>query len=325
MSAVAHGGAGRRDPAPGGAPSSELVPPAGRPDLERPGVGSSALPGVRSVMDRVAGENFPVASRLLAPAQRRHLLALYGFARLVDEIGDAPPGGPDGAGAEAEALLDVAEDELDRVYGDGASPEHPLMRALADTVRACGIPRAPLEALIAANRQDQWITSYDTFAALQGYCQKSANPVGHLVLHVFGAATPERMRLSDRICTGLQLTEHWQDVVEDLRRGRVYVPAEDLERFGCSRADLAIAPAPDRVRRLLRFEVERARDLLGQGAPLLGTLHGRSRWAVAGFVGGGRAALGAIERRGYDVTGGAPRASTRARAAGLLVAAWRGR
>jgi squalene synthase HpnC len=227
-------------------------------------------------MDRAGGENFPVASRLLPRRQRHHLLALYGFARLVDQLGDEAPGNPD-------LLLDLVERELDRIYGGeyrtGEEPRHLVMRRLAETVRACGIPREPLDALIAANRQDQRIHSYDTFSGLEAYCEKSANPVGCLVLHVFGAASPERLVLSDHVCTALQLAEHWQDLVEDVERGRVYVPREDLERFGCSAADLTISPAPERVRRLVGFEVERARAVLEAGAPLIGTLSGRSRCA----------------------------------------------
>jgi phytoene/squalene synthetase len=128
--------------------------------------------------------------------------------------------------------------------------------------------------------------------------------------------------LSDRICTVLQLAEHWGDVVEDAARGRVYVPAEDLVRFGCSPSDLSLSPAPDRVRRLLHFEVERARALLAAGAPLIGTMPGRPRLAVTAFVAGGRSALDAIERAGFDVSQGAPRASRAARLGALLRTAW---
>jgi squalene synthase HpnC len=198
------------------------------------------------------------------------------------------------------------------------------MRTLAETVRSCAIPREPLQALIQANRQDQHRHSYATFSELEAYCALSANPVGQLVLHVFGVATPERRALSDRVCTALQLVEHWQDIVEDSERGRVYLPAEDLERFGCAPADLAISPAPERVRALVRFEVERARSILESGAPLIATLGGRPRLAVTAFVAGGRSALGAIERSGYDVSGGAPRASRAARGAVLVKALVRG-
>jgi squalene synthase HpnC len=274
-----------------------------------------ALPDAHAVMSQAGGENFPVASRLLPAWQRRHLLALYGFARMVDDVGDEAPG-------DRLELLDVVERELDSVYH--GRPTAPVMRTLAETVRSCAIPREPLQALIQANRQDQHRHSYATFSELEAYCALSANPVGRLVLHVFGVATPERRALSDRVCTALQLAEHWQDIVEDSERGRVYLPAEDLERFGCAPADLAISPAPERVRALVRFEVERARSILESGAPLIATLGGRPRLAVTAFVAGGRSALGAIERSGYDVSGGAPRASRAARAAALVKALVRG-
>jgi squalene synthase HpnC len=268
-------------------------------------------------MGRVTDENFPVASRLLPRGQRDHLLAIYGFARLVDDVGDESAG-------DRDAALDAIERELERVfYGQ---PRHQLMRSLAVTVRACRLPRDPLEALIAANRQDQRVRTYDTFAELEAYCALSANPVGRMVLRVFDADTPARVAFSDRVCTALQLVEHWQDIAEDMERGRVYVPTEDLDLFGCSPADLAAHPAPERVRGLVSFQVARARRILDDGAPLVGTLGGRPRLAVAAFVAGGRSALTAIERAGYDVSRGAPRASGRARIAALLpalISTWR--
>ena len=270
------------------------------------------LPRAAAVLDQAGAENFPVASRALRRRDREHLMALYGYARLVDDAGDEAPG-------DRAALLDEIEAELDRIYA-GAGAEHALTRRLQATVEACDLPRAPLQALIAANRQDQVVHAYATFTELLAYCELSANPVGRLVLHVFEAATPERIALSDRVCTALQLAEHWQDVAEDLAGGRVYLPAEDMERFGVSAADLGEAPAPERVRSLLAFEVRRARGILAEGAPLVGTLRGRPRLAVAGFVAGGRAALDAIERAGCDVSAGPPRASGRARIVALIPA-----
>jgi squalene synthase HpnC len=268
------------------------------------------LPRMAAVLDQAGSENFPVASRALPRRDREHLLALYGYARLVDDAGDEAPG-------DRAALLDEVETELDRIYS-GSAPQHALTRRLAATVEACDVPRAPLQALIAANRQDQVVHAYATFTDLLGYCELSANPVGRLVLHVLDAATPERIALSDRVCTALQLAEHWQDVVEDLGRGRVYLPAEDLERFGVSAADLRRSPAPESVRSLMGFEVQRAREILAEGTPLVRTLHGRPRLAVAAFVGGGRAALDAIDRAGGDVSAGAPHATRTARARSLL-------
>jgi squalene synthase HpnC len=263
------------------------------------------LPRAAAVLDQAGAENFPVASRVLPRRDREHLLALYGYARLVDDAGDEAEG-------DRAALLDEIEIELDHIYA-GTEARHALTRRLAATIEACDLPRAPLQALIAANRQDQFVQSYATFEDLLAYCELSANPVGRLVLHVFDVATPERLALSDRVCTALQLAEHWQDVVEDLDRGRVYLPAEDLERFDVSTSDLRRSPAPEGVRSLMSFEVQRAREILADGTPLVRTLHGRPRFAVAAFVGGGRAALDAIDRAGGDVSGGAPRATRTAR------------
>jgi phytoene/squalene synthetase len=161
--------------------------------------------------------------------------------------------------------------------------------------------------LIDANRRDQRQHVYATFEELVDYCDLSANPVGELVLHIFGAATPSRIAQSDAVCTALQLLEHWQDVHEDHANGRIYLPAEDLERF-------EVAPGEfegDAYARLMSFEIARARKLLDEGAPLVGTLRGRARLAVAGYVGGGRAGLDALEA-------GSPRATKNERARASL-------
>jgi squalene synthase HpnC len=171
----------------------------------------------------------------------------------------------------------------------------------------CGVPAHPLHALIQANRQDQQVTRYPTYADLARYCELSANPVGQIVLYIFGAATRGRIASSDSICTALQLAEHWQDVAEDLGNGRIYLPTEDLDRFGCTEADLAAPTAGPAVRDLMIFEVDRASALLDEGAPLVGTLRGAARLAVAGYLAGGRAALAAIRAQQYDVLRGTPR------------------
>lgn len=281
-----------------------------------PAVPGSAAPTPVQVMAQARAENFPVASRFLPRRERSHMLALYGFARLVDDAGD------EAAGDRLE-LLDWLDDELEKVYR--GCPTHPLMRRLAPTVRECRIPAEPFRRLIDANRQDQRVTIYETIDDLLGYCELSANPVGHLVLHVFGTATPERVRLSDAICSGLQLTEHWQDVAEDAARGRIYLPAADMRRFGCAEADLAGPPTSARLRALIAFEVDRARALLDDGLPLVRTLRGRPALAVAAFVAGGRAALDAIERADHDVLGGPPRPSRRHQGRALLATLARAR
>jgi squalene synthase HpnC len=279
---------------------------------------------------QASGENFPVALRLLPGRYRRRLEAVYGFARAVDDMGDEAP--PD----ERAQLLDELEADLGRLYqfqdpalreapaqaspaqashaqdghaqdgtpaaglpGDG--PRIGVVRALAAVVGECGVPQQVFADLIRANRQDQVVTRYPAFSDLAGYCELSANPVGRIVLHIFGAATPQRMILSDRVCTALQLAEHWQDVAEDYRAGRIYLPAEDMERFGCAETDLAAPSAGPHLRALMAFEVERAGRLLDEGAPLVGNLRGSARVAVAGYVAGGRAALAAITAAGHDV------------------------
>lgn len=258
------------------------------------------LPGEREILDRASGENFSVASLVLGHEARAHLLAIYGYARLVDQIGDDVAG-------DRLAELDRFESDLLRIF-DGDVPTHPVLRRLAPTVRALDLPRGPFLRLVEANRRDQGTVAYRTFEELAGYCELSANPVGELVLHVFGAATPDRIALSDRVCTALQLAEHWQDVAEDYAAGRVYLPAEDLDRFEVAASDLGADAAGIPLRKLIAFEVARARALLDEGAPLVGRLRGRARLAVAGYVGGGRAALDAIEAAGHDVLAGAPRA-----------------
>lgn len=271
-------------------------------------------------MARAGGENFPVASRLLPRRVRAHLLAIYGFARLTDELGDAAPG-------DRLAALDELEADLDRAFEGRA--EHPLLVRLQRTLRECELPRAPFARLIEANRVDQRVSRYETWEQLRAYCALSADPVGELVLRVLRAATPERIALSDSICTGLQLTEHCQDVAEDHAAGRVYLPAEDLARFGCTPEQLGAALAGEaaplaQLRSALAFEVQRARGLLAAGRPLLGELHGRPRIAIAAFLAGGGAALDAIERAGYDVRGGPPRATRARRALALAEVLLRG-
>jgi squalene synthase HpnC len=246
-----------------------------------------------AMLTRSTRENFPVALRMLPAARRRHLMAVYGFARITDDIGDeAPP-------ADRSRLLDELEADVLRL--NGGQPRLPVIRALEPTVRELGVPIQPFLDLIAANRQDQIVLRYQTFDELVGYCRLSANPIGQLVLYVFGAYSQPRADLSDQVCTALQLAEHWQDVAEDCAAGRIYLPAEDLNRYGVTEADLTAAAAGPRLRELMTFETQRARRLLDDGAPLVGTLRGMSRLAVAGYVAGGRAALASITAAGYDV------------------------
>jgi squalene synthase HpnC len=272
---------------------------------------------VAAMTARATGENFPVALRLLPARHRAHLMAVYGFARTVDDIGDSAPA------AERARLLDELEADLGRLYAGiagpaSAAPDLGVIRALRPAVSQCAIPQQPFLDLIQANRQDQIVSRYPRFDDLLGYCRLSANPVGRIVLHVFGASSPLRAALSDQVCTALQLAEHWQDVGEDFRAGRIYLPAEDMTRYGCAEADLSAPRASGRLRALLAFETQRARSMLDAGAPLVGTLRGFARAAVAGYVAGGRAALAAIAAADHDVLSATPRPSGRRTAAELL-------
>ncbi|MFJ8693078.1 squalene synthase HpnC [Streptomyces roseolilacinus] len=271
----------------------------------------------RTTLDKAADENFPVTPFFLPRAWRADLMAVYGFARLVDDIGDGDlaPGGADARhlGARPDdgpkALLDAFETDLLRVFDDTTpGPSHPLLASLRTTVRRHALDPGPFLALVEANRQDQRVRRYATYDDLVGYCALSADPVGRLVLAISGTATPERIRRSDAICTALQIVEHLQDVSEDLRRDRIYLPAEDMDRFRVTEADLAGPTANASVRALVAYEAERARALLDEGAPLVGSVHGRLRLLLAGFVAGGHAALDAIRAARYDVLPGPPRA-----------------
>ncbi|MEV8565030.1 squalene synthase HpnC [Streptomyces sp. NPDC051322] len=278
----------------------------------------------RTTLDKATDENFPVAPFFLPRAWREDLMAVYGYARLVDDIGDGDlaAGSTDArllglAPEQADdrlAMLDAFEADLHRVFGNAADPtgpdggpRHPILRALQPSVRRCALTPEPFLGLIEANRQDQKVRRYETYEDLLAYCELSANPVGRLVLQLTGAASPERIRRSDAICTALQIVEHLQDVTEDLGRDRIYLPAQDMSRFHVREADLAAPTAGASVRALVAYEAERARDLLNEGTPLVGSVHGRLKLLLAGFVAGGSAALKAVAAAGFDVLPGPPK------------------
>jgi squalene synthase HpnC len=265
-----------------------------------------------AVAAKASAENFPVALRVLPKRWRANLTALYGFARLTDDIGDEPlPGMPRDATEETVSatrlkLLDELQADVQRIYED-KEPDLQVIKDLGRTVRECGIPAQPLYDLIQANRQDQLVTRYETYKDLEDYCTLSANPVGHVVLYIMNAATPERIKASDSICTALQVIEHCQDVAEDLANGRIYLPKQDMDACQVTEADLAGKTANKQVRDLIKFEADRGRQQLDAGAPLVGTLKGMARLAIAGYVAGGRATLKAIETSNYDVLRSTPR------------------
>jgi squalene synthase HpnC len=282
------------------------------------GPGAGRMPGVTETAAKASAENFPVAFRLLPARSRRHLMAVYVFARTVDDIGDLAPV------ADRSALLAEVEADITALY-DGGAPRLAAVRGLVPVVRDCDVPRQLFIDLVEANRMDQIVTRYQTFDELLGYCRLSANPVGRIVLHIFGVFSPALGELSDHVCTALQLAEHWQDVAEDLAAGRVYLPAEDLAQYGCTEADLAAPSASAPVRRLISFEVARAGAVLDAGAPLIGNLRGAARAAVAGYVAGGRAALAAVAAADFDVLAGTPHPQGARVAAEFVLALARGR
>ncbi len=266
---------------------------------------------VATVANRAAGENFPVASMLFPRALRPHLRAIYGYCRLVDILGDELEGDRLGA-------LDELEREVAACYS--GPPTWPVMRALQPTIREFALPREPFLRLIEANRTDQRIADYETWPDLKHYCVHSADPVGRLVLGILRRADDhELVDASDNVCTGLQLVNFLQDVPRDVELGRIYLPAEDRRRFGVTELRRPNEP----LRRLLEFESERARGLLGSGELLRARLGGRIGRAVSLFSRGGLAALDALEAADWDVFSQRPRPS-RARlarqAVGALVA-----
>ncbi len=237
-------------------------------------------------------ENFTVASWLLPRALRPHLYTVYTYCRTVDDIGDEAEG-------DRLALLEDWEGQLRRCY-DG-STRHPAFVALRETVRRFDVPLAPFLRLIEANRMDQRVNRYRTYDELLNYCQHSANPTGHIVLYLFGYRDEERQRLSDATCTALQLTNFWQDVQIDLDKGRIYIPLEEMERFGYGEADLLEGRFDGRFRDLMAFQVKRTRELFHRGLQLIPRVRGRARLDLRLFSLGGLAVLDAIEAIDYDV------------------------
>jgi squalene synthase HpnC len=249
------------------------------------------------VAARARTENFPVASLLFPRTLRPHLRAVYGFARLVDILGDEAEG-------DRLALLDELEREVEACYT--GNPSWPVMRELQPTIREFDLPREPFLRLIEANRMDQRVSEYETWADVKHYCVHSADPVGRLVLGLLRRADdPELVAASDDVCTGLQLVNFLQDVPRDLALGRIYMPAEDRRRF-----DVAVLDAPNEpLTRLLRFEADRATGLLGGGAVLQERIGGRIGRAVGLFARGGLAALEALEDADWDIFTQRPRPS----------------
>lgn len=259
-------------------------------------------------------ENFPVASILLPSALRPAVAAIYAFARSADDLadeGDQPP-------QERLAALAAYEAALDRI-DRGEPAQDPMFAALAKVVAEYRLPLQPLRDLLSAFRQDVVTPRYADFAGLLDYCRRSANPVGLLMLHLYGAAEPRNVTQSDAICSALQLINFWQDVAIDWDKDRIYLPQEDMQRFHVSEADIAGRRDTPAWRQLMAFEVERARAMMLAGAPLAARLPGRIGWELRLVVQGGLRILERIEATDYDVYRRRPKLGK----ADWLLMAWR--
>ena len=250
-------------------------------------------------------ENFTVAGRFLPKRLLPHVAAIYAYCRGVDDLGDEAAG-------DRLALLDAWEADLEQAYA--GIPTAPHLQALQHTIRAFAIPPEPFRKLITANRMDQTQSRYATFADVLHYCEHSANPVGFLYLLLFGYDDEQRRRLSDATCTALQLANFWQDVRRDWDKGRIYLPQEDMERFGYTEEQLAEGVCNQAFRNLMAWEVERTQGLFEQGLPLVETLEGTARLHVKLFSLGGMRVLDAIRAQGYDVLSKRPVVSGRRKA-----------
>ena len=257
-------------------------------------------------------ENFHVATWFLPKALRPHFQSIYAYCRVSDDLGDEV-----GDPAVALALLDLWGSELDACYEGRA--RHPVFVALAETIRACSIPKEPFADLLVAFRQDQTVTRYATMDEVLGYCRYSANPVGRLVLYACGEVTPDKIeenfRLSDATCSALQLANFWQDVRVDFAKDRVYLPQDDMRRFGVSDETIASGVATPEFRALLRHEVDYARSLFERGLPLIGSVNRDLALDLDLFSRGGLEILRAIERCDYDVLSARPAISRRTKLA----------
>jgi squalene synthase HpnC len=277
------------------------------------------LPRARTYCRRLAlthYENFTVASFFLPRRLLRHFHNVYAYCRWADDLADEAGGGPD-----ALALLRWWRQELLCCYQ--GKPRHPVMVALQETIDQFHIPPVPFLDLLFAFEQDQLIKRYQTFAQLLRYCRYSANPVGHLVLYLCKAYDPERAALADHVCTALQLANFWQDVARDFTLGRIYLPEEDRQHFGYAEADLRQGRFTTAFAELMRFEVDRTRELFFRGLPLVELMPAEVRLDIELFIRGGLAILCKIEECRYNVLRARPVLAKWDKAALLAGALWR--
>jgi squalene synthase HpnC len=252
-----------------------------------------------SRLARTHYENFSVATWFLPRWLRQHFFNVYAYCRISDDLGDEV-----GDAAASLQLLDQWQAELDACYA--GAPRHPVFVALAETVCQFDIPQHEFSDLLIAFRQDQTVSRFETFSDVLAYCCYSANPVGHLVLYVCGYRDAERQQLSDYTCTALQLANFWQDVSVDYAKGRIYLPLEDLRRFGVNEEDIASNRNSPSFCMMMKFEVERAHDWFRKGLPLIEKVDRELAIDLELFSRGGQEILRAIEKQGYAVLGNRP-------------------
>src|SRR5271166_6638139 len=265
-------------------------------------------------------ENFSVVTWFLPKHLHQHFYNVYAYCRISDDLGDEV-----GNAEQSLAFLDAWESELNATYlslvepplkdirqeveklkpdfrgRNPVSPRHPVFIALRETIRECDIPREPFADLLKAFRQDQSVGRYATFDDVLGYCHYSANPVGHLVLYLCGHRDAQRQQLSDYTCTALQLANFWQDVAVDYGKGRIYLPLEDMAKYGVGESDIAERRATSAFREMMKYEVARAREWFQMGLPLARVVDKHLALDIELFSRGGLEILNAIERQGYDV------------------------
>jgi squalene synthase HpnC len=269
-------------------------------------------------------ENFPVASWLVPAPVRPHIAAVYAFARAADDFADEP-------GYTGRERLRLLDEWLERLHGalgaaqplvTGEVPEHAaIFTALAHTIRTRELPVALFEALLSAFRQDVTVARYATWTEVEEYCRRSANPVGRLVLRLFGYRDDRLDRWSDAICTALQLTNFWQDFAVDWGRGRLYLPEEAWRAAGATPEQLPVplTALPREWQRALAACTARTRALFAEGRPLLDHLGGRLRWELRATWHGGVRVLELLEQGGFDPAAARPALG----AADALVVGWR--
>jgi squalene synthase HpnC len=261
-----------------------------------------SLEEARAYCERLAKshyENFSVATWFLPRRLRQHFYNVYAYCRISDDLGDEV-GNPQ----QSLELLDQWEGQLNSCYA--GSPRHPVFVALKETVEQFGIPKYEFSDLLVAFRQDQTVSRFETFDDVLGYCRYSANPVGHLVLYLCGYDDPGCRQFSDYTCTALQLANFWQDVFVDYGKGRIYLPLEDLRRFGVTGDDIAQRRATQQFVAMMKFEVERAREWFERGLPLVKMVNRELAVDLELFSRGGQEILNAIERQGFDVLNSRP-------------------